>query len=283
MAGILAIGTAEVGGYVKPDRLADTDSLTVAIEQAGLEDRLTIALMSTSQLIIWSDGLGSDAQPFQRDLDDTPAIMDLDALDQNLSQFYEVAARQSRTLWKERELRIVVDNPESAVQHQLWLFLLGKYADRATVKLETVIGHGRADITLNPTLPHDASAVLELKVTRDVRTPKPGTATLTHISLKENLDWARSGVQQTAAYRDDARFHGAYLCVYDFCAGKRQEIEDAINAAAALYDVRARRYWITASHEEHRQDRYPLPPLDASHKGSSSLKPASKDSATAKG
>ncbi|MCG9053516.1 hypothetical protein LH447_10495 [Laribacter hongkongensis] len=263
LAGILAVGTAEVGAYMKPDRLQDTESMTQAIEQAGLGARLTVALMSTSQLIIWPYGLDGEMKPFLRELDDSPVVMNLDVLDRNLSQFYEEAARQSRTWWKDRSQRITVEKPEDTVQNDLWLFLLGKYADRAKVKRETVIGHGRADITLSPTLQQDASAVLELKVTRDVRTPKPGTINLTAISLQENITWARSGVQQTAAYRDDEGFDGAYLCVYDFCAGNRQEIENGIQEAAKPHNVYARRYWITQSHEEHREERYPLSVADA--------------------
>ena len=260
LAGILAIGTAEVGAFIKPDRLQDTESITQAIEQAGLGGRLTLALMSTSQLIIWPHGLDGDMKPFQRDLSDAPVVMDLDALDRNLLQFYEKVARQSRTWWKDRDQRITVENPEATVQEYLWIFLLGAYSGRALVKCETAIGHGRADITVRPiSQPMDASAVLELKTTRDVRTPKHGTVNPSAISLKENIEWARSGVQQTAAYRDDDGFDGAYLCVYDFCAGNRQEIQDGIQEAAKAHNVRARRYWITASHKEHREDRYPLP------------------------
>jgi hypothetical protein len=99
--------------------------------------------------------------------------------------------------------------------------------------------------------------VLELKVTRDFLTPQLGTVKPNAISLQDNIDWAKSGVSQTAAYRDDETLDAAYLCVYDFCANNREEISKAIVEASAPYNVIAKRYWITASHKEHRTDRYP--------------------------
>lgn len=260
-AGTLAVGTAEIGAYAKPERLQNTDAMTAAICAAGLGHSLTIALLSTALLVIWPQGLDSEASPeIHRELDDAPVVLDLDALDQTLELFYERAGRQSRTWWKDRDKRITVESPEGVVQNDLWYFLLGKYADTARIKLETAIGHGRADITLTPIRPNDASAVLELKVTRDFLTPQPGTVTPNARSLKENIEWAKSGVAQTAAYRDDEKFDVGYLCVYDFCTSNRAEITQAIEEAAAPHKVIAKRYWITASHKEHRTDRYPDPP-----------------------
>jgi len=257
-SGTLAIGTGEIGAYAAPEHLQDTNVITDAIRAANLGHSLTVALLSTSVLVIWPEGVDSDASPeIRRELDDAPVVLDLTALDQALKQFYERSARQSRTWWKDRAKRITVERPEGVVQNDLLHFLLGKYSEVARVKAETVIGHGRADITLTPMNTNFTSAVLELKVTRDFLTPKPGTVTPTACSLNENIDWAKSGVSQTAAYRDDESLEAAYLCVYDFCAGNREEIGKAIEDAAAPYSVIARRYWITTSHHEHRKDRYP--------------------------
>lgn len=260
-AGTLAVGTGEIGAYAKPECLQDTSAMTDAIRAANLGNSLTLALLSTSVLVIWPEGVDSDASPeVRREIDDMPVVLDLAALDQALQQFYERSARQSRTWWKDREKRITVESPEGVVQNDLLHFLLGKYSEVARVKPETVIGHGRADIILTPMKTNLTSAVLELKVTRDFLTPQPGTVTPTRRSLKENIDWAKSGVSQTAAYRDDETLDAAYLCVYDFCEGNREEISKAIEEASAPYSVIAKRYWITASHKEHRTDRYPDSP-----------------------
>jgi hypothetical protein len=260
-AGTLAVGTGEIGAYVKPEHLPDTNAITDAIRAADLGNSLTVALLSTSALVIWPEGVDSEASPeIRRDLDHGPMVLNLVALDQALQQFYERSARQSRTWWKNSEKRITVEKPERVVQNDLLHFLLGKYSEVARVKAETAIGHGRADITLTPMKAAVSSAVLELKVTRDCLTPQPGTITPTSRSLRDNIEWAKSGVSQTAAYRDDENLDAAYLCVYDFCAGNRQEISVAIEEAAVPYSVIAKRYWITASHKEHRTDRYPDPP-----------------------
>ena len=257
-AGTLAVGTGEIGAYAKPDHLMDTNAMTDAIRAAGIGNSLTIALLSTSVLVIWPEGVDSDASPeIRRELSDAPTVLDLAALEQALQQFYERSARQSRTWWKDRAQRITVKGPEGVVQNDLLHFLLGKYSEVARVKAETVIGHGRADITLTPMKAEVCSAVLELKVTRDFLTPQPDTVNPNEISLQENIDWAKSGVSQTAAYRDDETLDAAYLCVYDFCANNREEISKAIEEAAAPYSVIAKRYWITVSHKEHRTDRYP--------------------------
>lgn len=260
-AGTLAVGTGGIGAYVKPAHLPDTNAITDAIRDAGLGNSLTVALLSTAVLVIWPEGVDSVASPeIRRELSNKPKVLDLVALDQALQQFYERSARQSRTWWKDRAERITVERPEGVVQNDLLHFLLGKYSEVARVKAETAIGHGRADITLTPMTAAVSSAVLELKVTRDFLTPQPGTETPTRRSLKENIEWAKSGVAQTAAYRDDETLDAAYLCIYDFCAGNLEEISKAIEEAAIPYNVIAKRYWITASHKEHRTDRYPDPP-----------------------
>lgn len=258
LAGTVAVCTDEIGAYVRPAKVTDSGAATDAIQAAGLGNSLTVALLSTSTLVIWPEGVDSDASPqIQRDLDDAPVVLDPAALEGALDRFYERLARQTNTLWKDGKARITVAGPEGAVQKELLHFLLGKFSEVARVKPETRIGNGRADITLTPIKTNLMSAVLELKVTRDVMTPQPGTATPTTISLQDNIDWARSGVAQTAAYRDDECLDAGYLCVYDFCAGNRVEIGQAIEDAAAPYHVIAKRYWITASNLEHRTDRYP--------------------------
>ena len=260
-SGTLAVGTGEIGAFANPVHFQDTNAMTDAIRTAGLGNSLTVALLSTSMLVVWPEGVDADASPeIHRELHDAPVVFDLAVLDRALQQFYEMSARQSRKWWKDRAKRITVESPEGVVQNDLLHFLLGKYSDVARVKAETVIGHGRADITLTAMKVNVSSAVLELKVTRDFMTPQPGTVKPNPISLQDNIEWAKSGVSQTAAYRDDETLDAAYLCVYDFCAGNREEISKAIEVAAMPYSVIAKRYWITASHKEHRKDRYPDPP-----------------------
>lgn len=263
LAGTLGIGALNAGAYTSPKPITSSKDVEEAIEQAGLGSHLTIALMSNTELWIWLHGLDAGNQPYQRPLDDGLLIMSLQTLDDKLTEFYEKVARQTLTWWEDAKNRVTKSPPEATVQHDLWLFLLGAYADRAKVKQEVRIGTGRADLTLTPDRPIDASAVLELKATRDCYTPNPGTTTLTKISLKENMAWAASGVQQTAAYRDDEKFDGAFLCVYDFCAGPRSEIKQVVDDASVQHGVYGRRYWITISHEEHRKERYPLQSLPA--------------------
>ena len=91
-----------------------------------------------------------------------------------------------------------------------------------------------------------------------MHTPALPGATPTKFSQKEKEDWACSGVQQTAAYRDHERLDGAFLCLYDFCAGNSPAIAAVVKVHAMKYNVLHRHYWITASHKEHREDRYPL-------------------------
>lgn len=266
LSGTIGVGALDAGAFIKPQPVVDANDVEQTIEQAGLGNYLTIALMSTTELWIWMQGLDAGTQPFQKPLNDVLVVLDLQTLDDKLSEFYEHVARQTVTWWKDAKNRITVTPPEAIVQNDLWLYLLGAYADRAKVKQEVGIGNGRADLTLTPDPSHilDKSAVLELKVTRDCNTPKPGTKTLTKIGLQQNVAWAMSGVQQTAAYRDHEKIDGAFLCVYDFCAGNSQEIEKAVQDASLQLNVIGRRYWITASNEEHRKDRFPLSPPTAS-------------------
>lgn len=258
LGGTVAVGTAEICAYVRPGRVTDSNEATDAVQAAGLGNSLTVALLSTAMMVIWPDGLNAESSPLiQRELDDAPIVLDLVELERQLNLFYERSARQEFNWWKDAKARITVANPESAVQNDLQKFLLGKFSEVARVKRETRIGHGRADITLTPMNPNVISAVLELKVTRDFLTPEEQTVTPNRQSLNENIKLARAGVAQTAAYRDDECLDVAYLCVYDFCAGNLEAISAAIEEAAEPYDVRPRRYWITASHKEHRLDRYP--------------------------
>jgi hypothetical protein len=250
--GILAVGTSGISAYVRQQPVLDTNAATDAIAAAGFGDALTIALVSTTSLVIWPNGLNSDESPVQRELHDAPIVLDLAAIDLALEQFYEWAGREPRRWWKDRTNRITVEDPEGVVQNDLWFFLLGRYAEIANVKLETKIGFGRADIAFTPFNPVHTSAILELKVTRDFLTPEPGTVKPNRQSLNENIALARAGVAQTAGYRDGERLDAAFLCVYDFCAGDLKAITDAIEDAASPYSVVARRYWITASNKEHR-------------------------------
>jgi hypothetical protein len=260
LSGTFGVGALNAGAFTKPQSVLDVRDVEQTIAQAGLGSCLTIALMSTTELWIWMQGLDAEVQPFQKPLDDALALLDLQTLEDKLSEFYEQVARQTRTWWKDAKKRITVSPPEAIVQNDLWLYLLGAYAERAKVKQETGIGNGRADLTLtpDPSRALDSSAVFELKVTRDCHTPKPGTKNLTKISLEENIAWIASGVQQTAAYRDHEKLDGAFLCVYDFCAGNRSELEKAVQDSSLQLNVIGHRYWITASNEEHRKHRFPL-------------------------
>ncbi|KRC24827.1 hypothetical protein ASE31_20390 [Acidovorax sp. Root217] len=258
LSGTFGVGALNAGAFTKPQQVLDVNDVEQTIVQAGLGDCLTIALMSTTELWIWMQGMDAGTQPFQKLLDDAPVALNLNTLDDKLSEFYEKVARQTVTWWKDAKERVTVSPPEAIVQHDLWLYLLGAYADRAKVKQEVKIGNGRADLIFTPDHNSDSSAVFELKVTRDCHTPQPGTTTPTKIGLNDNVKWAVSGVQQTHAYRDQEKLDGAFLCVYDFCAGNRPEIEKAVQNAAIQLNVIGRRYWITASNEEHRKDRFPL-------------------------
>lgn len=258
--GVLAVATGPFGAYVYPHKLSDVGEIEEQITNSGLQDRPTLILTSVTRLLIWPRGLGSDTQPIQCQLDDTATSIDLGAIDHQLTRFYEVVARQTTGWWKKATERITVKSPETTVQDDLWIFLAGIYADIARVKKEYGSGNGRTDITILPSrVGHsDQSAVLELKTIRDVRTPEKETTKPTKIPKSKNIEWACSGVQQTAAYRDHEKLDGAFLCVYDFCQSIGQEVMRAVEPHAIKYDVLARHYWITSSHEEHRDDRYPL-------------------------
>lgn len=258
LAGTLGVGRLEVGAFVCPSLLSDTDKVTEVIELEGLSDYLTIALMSTSSLWIWPDGINAETEPYRHDIGNSEVVKNLDHLDSELKRFYEHSARQTKKWWLDRGKRIAVDKTESVVQNDLLQFLIGAYSERAKVREEITSGNGRMDITLVPFNHMDSSAVLELKVTKDFATPREETKTPTGRSLNENIDWAISGVAQTAAYRDHEKLSGAFLCVYDFCSGNLNSIEEAIKNAAMPHNVYGRRYWITVSHEEHRMERYPL-------------------------
>ena len=260
-AGILAVGTASVGGYVHPQSLADMDAFEAELHRCGLQAAPTIVLASETKLLIWPDGIDCGSSPFEKDLDDSTIVISLDAIDRVLQRFDVAVARQNTAWWKKASLRTTVERPEAAVQDTLWIFLLGKFSEVARIRKEDVSGNGRSDITVLPSKggAQDQSAVLELKTLRDVRTPtKNPDATPSKISLQENIDWACSGVQQTAAYRDHEQLDGAFLCLYDFCAGNSSKVEEAVAPHALQYNVIARRYWITASHEEYRKHFYPL-------------------------
>mgnify|MGYP003382134155 CR=1 FL=1 len=259
-AGILAAGTGGFGTLVYPTQIQDTEEFERQIRKAGLQHTPTISLVSNTKLLVWPGGIDGEPSAFERELQGGAVVIDLQAIDRELTRFYEGVARQTKKWWQNAGKRTTVENPEAAVQYDLWVFLMAKYSEVARVKMEDVSGNGRADITLVPT--HDGltnqSAVLELKTLRDVRTPKPGTTKLTRIPLTANIEWACSGVQQTASYCAREGFDGAYLCLYDFCAGNLSDVYDAVTPHATQYGVIHRRYWITASHTEHMKDRFPI-------------------------
>ncbi|WP_156304374.1 hypothetical protein [Nitrosospira briensis] len=261
LAGVLAAGTSEVGACVHRIRLTDTEAFEREIRHVGLQSAPTIALMTESKLVVWPDGIEGELSSFDNNLDDGAVIIDLAAINHALNDFYEGVGRQTKKWWKNAKLRITVENPETTVQFALWVFLRGRYGRVARIKTEETIGNGRADITVVPIYPgpKDQSSVLELKALRDVRTPRTDEAQLIKISPRANIDWACSGIQQTAAYRDDNDMDGAFLCLYDFCEKDSTDVDEAVKPHALQYNVQHRRYWITASHEEHRKDRYPLP------------------------
>lgn len=259
-AGILAVGTGEVGACLHPSILSETREYEREIRSVGLQSAPTIALMTESKLVVWPDGIDGTPSLFDSNLDDDVIVIDLKAIDHALNNFYEEVGRQTKKWWKNASLRITVENPETTVQFALWVFLRGRFGQVARIKTEETIGNGRADITVVPIRPgvNNQSLVLELKALRNVRTPRIDGATPIKISPQENINWACSGIQQTAAYRDDNNMDGAFLCLYDFCATNSTDIDKAVEPHALHYNVLHRRYWITASHDEHRADRYPL-------------------------
>jgi len=261
-AGILAVGTGEVGAYVYPTQLTEIEEFEKAIRQVNLESSPTIALTTESKLVVWPDGIDSKPSPFDSPLNNEKVVVDLNAIDHHLTYFYDEVGRQTKKWWQNPTLRTTVNLPETTVQYELWVYFMGQFGRAARIKKEEIIGSGRADITIVPIHPgtQDQSAVLELKTIRDVHTPKVASTKPTGISLKENIAWARSGIPQTAAYRDDNKMDCAFLCIYDFCAGNTANVDNAVKPDANIYNIQYRRYWITASHEEHRLDRYPLLP-----------------------
>lgn len=254
-SGMLIVGTTSFGGFVHPQTFVNTDEICDEIERLGLGGSLTVALTSVDSLAIWGNGLLNTLRPSIRSL--SGEAMVLNRIVKDLEIFYEEEARQSTKWWKDASKRITVDRPEQAVQDALRVFLIGRYAEVAKVREELVSGNGRTDITIRP-LAVGESAVLELKTTRDVRTPKRAEKDPIKVPLKTNVRWVRSGVQQAAAYRDHEGFSSAILCVYDFCAQQGVGLDEAIEKMIKAYNVTAKRYWIAASHQEHRDERYPI-------------------------
>jgi hypothetical protein len=267
--GLLAVGTASIGGYTHPNMLPDMNTFEAELHANDLQESPTIALVSETKLMIWPKGISAQENIFEKTLSDTKTAVNVAAIDNALAQFDELVARQNSTWWKNRTLRITVELPENTVQDDLWLYLTGTFSEVALIRKEEASGNGRRDLTVYPRMknPQDQRAVLELKTLRDVRTPVGEvTAPPTKISLQENIDWACSGVQQTAAYRDSEKLDAAFLCLYDFCAGNTTKVEEAAAPHALQYNVILRRYWITASHKEYREHFYPLTP--PAHNGS---------------
>jgi hypothetical protein len=264
-AGKLIVATGNVGACEHGSRFADTDEFHAAIAEVGLQRAPTVALMSENKLWIWANGLDDDVSPFERELGSDAVIIDLDVIDRSLARFYDDIARQNKKWWMDPPRRVTVSSPEAVVQYDLWVFLMARHSEGAFIKQETDSGNGRSDIVVIPLPQRSAvgsmSAVLELKTVRDCFTPsaKNKTGKLTKIKAQDNVEWACSGVQQAAAYRDNERLDGAFLCVYDFCANNHSgDIERAVEPHANQYSVMHRVYPVTASHEEHRGNAYPL-------------------------
>ncbi|TXT40927.1 MAG: hypothetical protein FD135_829 [Comamonadaceae bacterium] len=259
-SGVLGVGTAAIGGYTLPATLHDMSSFECELQSSGLQTAPTIALVSESKLLIWPDGIYS-GKHIEATLSDDAMPVTLTTIDSELSRFDVSFVRQNTTWWRESKRRCTVENPEATVQNDLWVYLSTVFREVALVRKEEVSGNGRRDLTIYPTTnnPQAQKAILELKTLRDVHTPiKKANAKPTKISLKENIDWACSGVQQTAAYRDSEKADGAFLCLYDFCAENGKAVENAVAPHAKTYNVTPRRYWITASNEEYRKFFYPL-------------------------
>lgn len=260
MAGKLVAGSGETGGCTHPQRFTDLEKLEDAIRSAGLGNSPTVVLATELRLIVWGNGVEGGGQPSVNELRGGPITVDLKAVEHELDRFYEDVARQTKTWWKNASERVTIELPEAKVQYDLWVWLMCKFSSAARVRQEDTSGNGRTDLTIVPldNAGGNQSAVLELKTIRDVHTPKTAGAKLTKISQKENTDWATSGLQQTATYRDDLKMNGAFLCLYDFCAGDGKAMMAVVDPIASQFNVRAKRFWITASHEEHRKDRYPV-------------------------
>ena len=259
-AGMLIAATGEVGACVHAQTFSQTPDIETAIRTASLGSNPTIGLFSDSKLLVWPDGVDGALKPFVRDMGSNVRVIDLVAIQAELDLFYMLAARQSQKWWKDAAKRVVVERAETKVQADLWLFLIAKLSDVARVKVEEIIGNGRADITIYPidTSGKNQSAVLELKTLRQVTTPEDPTKQPTKITFKNRVKWAESGIQQTVAYREHHKLDAAVLCLYDFCEGDSNAVVDAIMPALLLHSVKPLRYWITASNKEHREDSVPL-------------------------
>lgn len=260
-AGTLAVGTASLGGYAYPNDLVGTSAFEAVLQANGLQSSPTVALVSKTKLLIWPNGIDCERDCFEKLLDDSVKAINLETIDNALRKFDEGHARQNTDWWKDSALRTTVVPPEPTVQKALRIYLSGNLSDVALVKEEETSGNGRRDITIYPIQSNaiNQTAVLELKTLRDVRTPvKDPDGSPIKMSIKRNIAWACSGVQQAAAYRDSEKLDLAFLCMYDFCAGNVKDVENAVTPHAKKYNVFARRYWITASHEEYRAHFYPL-------------------------
>ena len=261
-AGVLGVGRAAIGCHTSPATLPDMSSFDEELQANGLQTAPAIALVSESRLIIWANGICSD-QHIEVVLNDDTKPVTLTSIDSELSYFDAEFVRDNTTWWKNRKSRCTVENPEAAVQNDLWVYLSTVFREVALVRKEEDSANGRRDLTIYPSTknPLDHKAILELKTLRDVRTPKDLTGKrLTKVSLKANIDWASSGVQQVAAYRDKEKANGAFLCLYDFCEGNVKDVENAVSPLADQYGVLMRRYWISGSHKENRNHKYSLNP-----------------------
>ncbi|WP_428422653.1 hypothetical protein [Methylibium sp.] len=262
-AGMLAVGNTEVGGRVHPQKFPAMAGIETAMRDSGLAGAAAVGLMSESKMIVWVDGIDGDDKHYEREILNVPTVIDLSAIESELERFYQLFACHTKKWWLQPARHVTVDNPERAVQDDLWLYLLARLADVATVRTEESIGRGRADITIFPkqTVGGNQSAVLELKTIRDVHTPKDKAnkdVKLTKFSESDKRSWALEGLQQTATYRDDREMDGAYLCLYDFCSVKSQPVYDAVDPYAANFGVRHLPYHIPATHAEYREAKYPL-------------------------
>ncbi|BBH15053.1 hypothetical protein [Chromobacterium haemolyticum] len=263
LSGALIVTSTSTGGYVMAGKLSSTEEIENEIYSGELQEKPTIVL-TQSAIFYWVDGIGNDGEPIEVSLDGLTIVIDEDYIETQLNRFYEYHAITNKNWWKDAPKFITKSSPENLVQSALLPFLTAMMAERARVKEEENVGNGRADITIRPRKKNEGhqSSVLELKTLRSYLTPQKDGGKAKSISDKDNIDWASSGIQQAAAYRDDESLDLAFLCLYDFRKKNDDNVDNAISAGCIAYKVKPLRFWITASHEAYRKANYPLPQND---------------------
>jgi hypothetical protein len=265
--GSLCLVPSSIGGYLAPPAGNSLDAAENLIRASNLQKRPTLILTTSLEIYLWPDGIDGNEEPIKRSTSAQGKIINTDAIKYELDQFYKLIGRfggSQKTWWRKASRRITCEGRELAVQRELHVYLVCAFAEIARVEAEVPVDNGRADIVIRPYgLPNGSSGVIELKTIRSVRTPKDkdkdDKGKLTPITDEENEAWACAGVQQAAAYRDSNKLGIALLCIYDFRVTDDNAIDKPVATAASTYNVVPLRYWVTASHEEHRKIQYPLP------------------------